>query len=198
MSIDTRKRPAPRRPLRKLFPAVVVGAIILSGCDPSDLFSWTFTVDQDLGEQTVPGDPVLAGTPLNLSIPIDVPDLSTEQAYQNEIFDFVQGVSVADITLSITATSVFPDFSFIESASVWLDSVGGSVPSQQIAFIDPGDPQLQPGVTTLQIATTGVDLTDIIINAGQYRVRIEVQGTVPPSDVSFDGTVSIDVTVGLF
>ena len=176
---------------------VLIVSVLLYACDPSDWFTWTFSVSQNVGQQTIPGDPVLAGSPLSTSTSIPMSDLTQEQQYQSEIFDFLEVIAITDISLTIDPSSPHPDFSFIQSISIWVGPVGGGPSSQRVAFLDPGDPQLAPGNSTIQLQTTGVNLLGLL-DAGAYEIRVDVEGTVPPADVIFDGQATFDVSVGLF
>lgn len=198
------KTPTDREPIRSQLAkevtpvALIVSVLLLPACgSSSDAGSLTFDVNQDVSEQTISGDPALAGDPLSTSVAVQMPDLTTEPEYQEQVFDFVEVVASADVSLAIAASSPHPDFSFIDSLSVWIGPVGGGANSQRIAFLDPGDPQLAPGNSTIQLQTTSVNLTDII-DMGAYELRIDVEGTILPDDVIFDGEVLFEVTVELF
>ena len=163
----------------------------------SDVGSLTFDVNQDVSEQTISGDPILAGDPLSISVAAQMPDLTTEPEYQQQVFNLVEVVASAEVSLAIAASSPHPDFSFIDSLSVWIGPVGGGANTQRIAFLDSGDPQLEPGNSTIQLQTTSVNLTDII-EMGAYELRVDVSGTILADDVIFDGEVLFEVTVELF
>ncbi len=178
--------------------ALIVFVLLLHACgSSSDVGSLTFDVNQDVSEQTISGDPTFAGDPLSTSVAAQMSDLTTEPEYQQQVFDFVEVVASAEVSLAIAASSPHRDFSFIDSLSVWIGPVGGGANSQQIAFLDPGDPQLAPGNSTIQLQTTSVNLTDII-NMGAYELRVDVEGTILPDDVIFDGEVVFEITVELF
>jgi hypothetical protein len=178
-------------------PVLIVSVLLLHACGSSDdPGTLTFDVNQDVSEQTISGDPGLAGQPLSTSVTVQMPDVTQEPEYQSEVFDFVEEVALTEVSLAIAPSSPQPDFSFIDSLSVWIGPVGGPH-TEQIAFLDPGDPQLAPGSTTLQLQTTGVDLTTLI-QMGVYEIRVDVEGTVVPDDVIFDGGVVIEVLVRLF
>ena len=178
--------------------ALIVSVLLLHACgSSSDPGKLTFDVTQDVSEQTISGDPGLAGDPLSTSVTVQMPDITTEPEYQAEVFNLVEVVASADVTLDIAASSPHPDFSFIDSLSVWIGPVGGGANTQRVAFLDSGDPQLAPGNSTIQLQTTGVNLTDLI-DMGAYELRVDVEGTIPPDDVIFDGMVLFEVTVELF
>ncbi len=178
--------------------ALIISVLLLHACgSSSDVGKLTFVVNQDVSEQTISGDPGLAGDPLSTSVAVQMPDITTEPEYQAEVFNLVEAVASADVTLDITASSPHPDFSFIDSLSVWIGPVGGGANTQRVAFLDHGDPQLAPGNSTIQLQTTSVNLTDII-DMGAYELRVDVSGTILSDDVIFDGEVLFEVTVELF
>lgn len=184
---------------RALFavPMALLVPVLFVACDDDDIGSVTFAVNQDVSEQTITGDAGLAGNPLSTSVTTTMPDITNEPEYQAEVFDVVDAVVIDEITLTIDPTSPYPDFSFVDSISIWAGPVGGGVGTQRVAFLDPGDPQLTPAGNTLQLHTTGVNLIDLIDN-GDYELRVDADGTIPPDDVIFVGDVVIDVTVKIF
>lgn len=208
-STESRRRHG-RMPRRFGSIAALLVCLFVGGClgSDDDLFSWSFSVDEQIGEQTIPTSPT--GGSLTLSLPAIALDLSQEPEYQNEAFDLITGVAVTGLSLSITPASTDPgvdpsedgvadDFSFIDSISLWVDAtIDGTTTSVRVAYLDSGDPQLDPGNQTVQFQMTGVNLLDYVEAGGGYTLRIEVSGTVPPDDVSFDGLMTYEVTVGLF
>ena len=181
------KKPTLGKPIRTQFAtpvALIVAVLLLHACgSSSDPGKLTFDVYQDVSEQTISGDPGLAGDPLSISVAVQMPDLTEEPEYQEKIFDLVEVVASADVTLAIAASSPHPDFSFIDSLSVWIGPVGGGANTQRVAFLDPGDPQLAPGNSTIQLQTTGVNLTDLI-DMGAYELRVDVKARSRPTTSS--------------
>ncbi len=178
-----------RRPRTRAAFAAITLSVLVHACDNSgEGLTWTFTVEQNVPEQTIPGDSATAGDPLNISQTFLMPDVTQEPEYQKEIFDVVNVVASADVTLSILASSPHQEFSFIDSVSVSVGPVGGGPGTQEIALL------ANPSGTSIQLETTTVDLSDLI-SMGAYELRIDVQGVIPGSDVIFDGVVSFDISV---
>ncbi len=182
---------------------LVLAAFLCAGCT-SDWARYTFDVDEDIPEQTIPGS-ALGGTLTGGPSPVSV-NFRAEQEYQQQDFDNVDRVIIKTLTLSITANSTNPardaienglpdDWSFLQSMDIFIEATVNGVPSsERVAFLPSGDAQFAAGNTTLNFQCTRVDVLPYFEAPGSYKLRISATGSVPPDDVIFNGRVVAEVT----
>lgn len=183
-----------------------VTAVLLAGC--LGAITVVFNVEEPVPEQTVPGDPLQELLGDGDFDPVGM-DVTMEQEYQQEEFDYVKTLELTALSFSITADSTNPsvdtledgqpdDFSFIDQIDVVIQAnIGGTDQSEVIAYLNSGDPQLDPGNSTINLTTTGVNILDYMEAPGGYTIEIQATGNLPPDDVIFDGLATYRVTAGL-
>ncbi|MCI0339695.1 MAG: hypothetical protein L0216_00855 [Planctomycetales bacterium] len=184
--------------------AIALAALAGAGCN-SDWAHYTFDVDEDIPEQTIPGS-ALGGTLTGGPSPVSV-NFQAEQEYQQQDFDNVDRVIIKTLTLAITANSTNPtvdaienglpdDWSFLTAVDIFIEAtVNGAPSSERVAFLPSGDAQFAAGNTTLNFQCTRVDVLPYFQAPGGYKLRISATGSIPPDDVIFNGRVVAEVTV---
>ena len=186
--------------------AAVLAGMTLLGC--LGAISVIFNVDEPVPEQTVMGNPLGGLLGDGDFDPVGM-DVTIQQEYQQETFDFLRSLELTALSFSITADSTNPsidtledgqpdDFSFIDEIQVYIQAdFGGGPQTELIAFLNSGDPQLDPGNSTISLTTTGVNILDYMEAPGGYTIEVQATGTLPPDDVIFDGLATYKVTAGL-
>ena len=158
---------------------VVVIALTPAGCSLAD-----FDVDQPIVEQRVQGSGIPAPLAALFPLPLDL-DLAAE--IQKRTTGPIDRVSLASLTLSITATAQPPgdrdDWSFVDEIHVFVRSsrAGSTLPRVEIARV------VAPGaVTSLAFEVErGVNLQPYVSEGSV--VESEGRGRLPADDVTFDG-----------
>ena len=186
----------------------MVVALAATGCGLENQLRKTFTVEQSIPEQVIPGDPIgLMGPPQALP-PIAL-NMESEDGYKDQVeqFDLVVRVSIRSLQLRITPSSDDPaidgleddvadDFSFLEWVEIFVEAtVDGGLLRERVAVVEPGSPQLEPGGRELNFTCTGADVSAILTAEGGYRLVVQVTGRLPVDDVIFDGSLRARVTV---
>lgn len=177
---------------------------VASGC--SDTTLGYFSVDETIPESTIQGIGLSQTLPLTLAtIPMDV---TSQDAYQREDFDFLTEVKLRSLTFSISDKSdmsehdTFEDgnednFDFVSSLEIAIQAdINGEPRSEIIARLPADDPQIASGTRTLQLTTTGVDILDYVEAENGYEITVSGSGTVPSDDVIFDGDARYRLGLG--
>jgi hypothetical protein len=170
--------------------AVGLGAALgpLSGCAGIG----DFDVERTIGEQRVDGN-ALAGLLNNLfavPIPMDV-DIQSETAARDT--GPAHAAHLRKIELQITDTSTTAgdtdDFGFLDSVEIFLESTrqGTTLPRVLIARAS----QIEPTETLDFDVVRSVDVLPYADEGSRFTS--DVQGRVPPDDVSFDGRFTLRV-----
>ena len=165
-----------------------LGALL--GCSIGD-----FDVDRHIDEQRVPGNALsgLLDTFLNAPVPMNV-NVREETSARDS--GPASSAHLTRLEFRITKTAMAApdtdDFSFLQSATVYVESTkaGSSLARQKIAeALDPGPS------SKLRFRT--FDAVDVLPYSEEgARFVSEASGHAPPDDVSFDGGFTI--TVELF
>jgi len=186
----------------KLF--LVLFSALSIGC--SDTTLTRISVDEPLGETTVQG--VGFGNILPLTLSELNTDITQQEAYQQEEFDYVTEIMISSMTLTVTESSddsdrdAFEDgnednFDFIEEMELYIRAnISGETRKERIAFLSSDDPQIATATRNISLSTTGLDILEYVEAEGGYEVIVEGNGNVPPDDVIFDGEVVYRVGVG--
>lgn len=186
--------------MRKVFYILLLFALLV-GCESSKkgFLPFSFSVDYDVPQQTLPGDPLLSTLPPQ-TLP-DIPvNLNADSEFNTQIFHYLTGVELERLTFTITADSTDPaiddlepaapasptpdDWSFFESAEIWFKHPVTSEEAM-VACVASGDPQLSSGSITLSFTCTGVNMLDYFNKSYQTILIIRAVGTCPPDDVIF-------------
>jgi len=195
-----------------IFFAAMLTTIAFSSCLNKDGFMhFSFDVDHNASEQTLPGDPAGAMLPPQElpDIPMDI-ELGSDENFNSQAFDHLVAIELKGLVFTITASSTDPavdlkepgpttpdDWSFFQSAEIYIEN---PTTSQQalIAYVPLDDPQLQPGAgTTLAFACLDVNLLDYFDGAHNTKLVVRAVGTCPPDDVIFQVSVNFKVTAAL-
>lgn len=184
--------------------ALPVIAITLCGC--SDITLGHFSVNEQIPESTVQGIGLSQTLPLTFAtVPMDV---TSQEAYQQESFDYLTEVKLRAMSLSVDTKSDMPEhdnfedgnednFDFVSALEISIQAViGGEERSAVIARLPEDDPQIAAGTRELQLTTTGVDILNYIEAEGGYEININGSGTVPPDDVIFAGEATYRLGLG--
>ncbi len=185
-------------------------AVLCTGCLDSDegFLHFSFTIDQDVPEQTLPGDPLLALLPPSslpdIPIPVDAGGEINSQAFDHlvriRLKQLVFAISTSSSDPAVDTTEPDPptpdDWSFLDSVEIWIRH---PVTSEEalIAYIAAGDPQLEPGTTAIVFNCLDTDMLDYFDSAYNTTLIIRAVGTVPPDNVIFGGSVTLKVTAAL-
>lgn len=200
----------------RLAPALVLIAaagLLLSSCgDGGRLFAVTFDVAVDIPQQWIPGNP--GPDPVSLYpgfIPPQEINLSDYPTYIKAGFSTLKRVYVTRLSLKIDAISndsdvdalepdppTPDDFSFIESASISVLRFGdeGAPLTKIIAYVDAGDPQLEPGSDYLVMKVTERDIHKYIKD-NKFSLVFDAEGVLPPDDVYLSGRAVCYCIMGL-
>jgi hypothetical protein len=148
-----------------------------------------FSVEGEIGEQRI--EPGLLGGVLNEffpPIPLTI-DIDAALAAQN--VKQVKGIFLDEIVLDITPAGEgdgADNFDFVTSIEIFATSEDEDLPRVKIAEVQ----HEADGAKTLVIpGVEGVDLKDYV-QAG-INVEASATGSVPPSDLTFDGAVTVIV-----
>ncbi len=176
----------------------------LAACD--DITLTHVDVDEPLPETTVQGIGLSASLPLTLaSIPMDV---TAQESFDEEDFDYVTGITLDKFTIAITAKSDDPqydgfedgnrdNFDFISDLEVSIHArFGGEDRSVVIARLSADDPQIASSARSLRLQTTNIDILDFVEADNGYEVRVQGSGNVPADDVIFTGNAGYRVGIG--
>lgn len=186
---------------------------LLVGCEDSKqgYLPFSFDVNYDIPQQTLPGDPVLSTLPAQ-TLP-DIPvNLSADEEFNTQIFHYLTGVELERLTFTITASSTDhaiddlepappasptpDDWSFFESAEIWFRHPDTSEEAM-VAYVAAGDPQLSSGSTALSFTCLGTNILDYFNKSYQTILIIRAVGTFPPDDVIFVAEVRFKVSAVL-
>ncbi|MEO7094834.1 MAG: hypothetical protein ABI175_16365 [Polyangiales bacterium] len=144
-----------------------------------------FDLEQPIPEQRVQGSPIPGPLQVLFPLPLDL-DLSSKIRAQTT--GPIDSVTLSSLELSVTNTSKpagdTDDWSFVEEIHVFVKSSksGSSLPRVEIAHIN------TPGaVTTMKFVVEDSVNLDPYVNEGSV-IDTEGRGTLPPDDVSYDGT----------
>jgi hypothetical protein len=162
-----------------------VACALATGCGVAD-----FDIEQSIVEQRVTGSPLpgplatLFPLPLSIDLSAKIKEMETGP---------IDSVTLSSLKLTITATAQTggdsDDWGFVESIHVFVKSSleGSTLPRVEIASVS------NPGaVTTLDFhVESGVDINPYV-NEGSV-VEGESAGTVPPDDVTYDGSAVFTV-----
>ena len=187
-------------------------AIACGGCLDSNegLFPFDFTVDYDVPETRIPGDPVLALLPPQEMPEIPIPiDLQSDSDFNSRVFDHLVDIEMQELVFTITASSIDPavdflepnpatpdDWSFLQSVEIWAEHPV-TLQRALLAFINEGSAQLQPGETTLRFICGGTNLIDYFDSSYNTNIIIKAVGSVPEDDVIFNASADFRVTAVL-
>ena len=187
-------------------------AIACGGCLDSNegLFPFDFTVDYDVPETRIPGDPVLALLPPQEMPEIPIPiDLQSDSDFNSRVFDHLVDIEMQELVFTITASSIDPavdflepnpatpdDWSFLQSVEIWAEHPV-TLQRALLAFINEGSAQLQPGETTLRFICGGTNLIDYFDSSYNTNIIIKAVGSVPEDDVIFNASADFKVTAVL-
>jgi hypothetical protein len=185
-------------------------AALGAGCmDSKDgFFHFGFTVDYELPELTMPGDPLLSMLP-----PQPLPDIpivmNADSEFSMQHFDHIVRIKVLQLVFAITNDSTNPavdplepavptpdDWSFLESAEIWVEHPVTSAQAL-IAYVSAGDPQLAPGNTTLSFNCLQSNIVDYFDSSYNTTLILKAVGTCPPDDVIFRGSAVFDLSAAL-
>jgi hypothetical protein len=187
-----------------LMPAALVLCAALVGTTACDWFIYTVVVEEVMENQSIDGDP--SGGMLGDEVGfVEItsrqnPDLAGDRGV-------VLHVIVSGITFDIAPLSTDPgvdpledgepdDFAFVNSLDIYIEAVVDGTPRRErVAFINEGDPQLAPGVASVALSVTGVDLLDFVDTEGGFDITIEASGVLPPDRVLFNARIVYEVTV---
>jgi hypothetical protein len=169
-------------------PVLAVGLFILTGCASIG----DFDVERTIAEQRVQGNP-LAGLLKDLfavPIPMGV-DIRSEAAARDS--GPAKAAHLRELVLQITPTSKTvgdeDDFGFLDSVDVFIESTkeGTTLPRTRIAQAA----DIQP---TERLDFDVVSSVDVLPYSDEgSRFTSDVHGSVPPDDVSFDGSFTLRV-----
>ena len=127
-------------------------------------------------------------------------------AYKDEDFDFLSAIQITEITLEITANSegatdlledgMADDFSFMSQLAVnVVATLGGERRSILVGTLPMNDLMFDSPNRKLDIEMTELNILPFV-ETGSYSIEISAQGTPPPDDVIFVGSVVYDVRFG--
>ena len=173
--------------------------VLCTGCGGSDvkqgLIPFSFTVDYDLPQQTIPGDPLLWYLPAQ-PLP-DIPiDLKADEQFNSQYFHHITSIKLESLVLTIDPGSAHDDWSFLVSADIWIKNPDTSE-EILIAYIEAGDPQLDPGNAVLLFNCLSHDITERFTDDYRTTIILRVVSTVPPADVTFNATAAFRVSAVL-
>jgi len=191
---------------------MLAAAFACFGCADSNegLFPLEFTVDYNVSQLTVPGDPILALLPPQELPEIPIPiDLESDSDFNSRVFDHLVDIEIREVVFTIAANSTDPavdlnepdpatpdDWSFLTSVEMWIEHPV-TLQRALIALINAGSAQLQPGVTTLRFICGGTNLIDYFDSGYNTTVIVKAVGKVPEDDVIFDASADFRVTAVL-
>lgn len=163
----------------------LIAIVLCAGC--SDLVD--FDISQPVPEQRVQGSPLPGPLTAIFPLPLDL-DLSAE--IQKRDSGPIDSITIKSLSLSITdagrPSGDTDDWAFVESVRVFVKSSkqGSTLPRVEIANVD------MPGaVTTLKFEVTDVNIKPYV-DEGSV-VESEGRGTLPPDDVTYNGTATFTV-----
>jgi hypothetical protein len=184
---------------------VLVAAIV--GTSACDWFIYTLVVEEVVENQSIDGDP--SGGMLGDEVGYvelsfwQNPDLESDRG-------IVQHAIVSGITFEIAPLSTDPaldpledgepdDFAFVDSVDLYIEALVDGTPRRElVAFVSEGDPQLAPGVASVALMVTGVDLLEFADAEGGFDITIEASGVLPPDRVLFNARITYEVTVDAY
>jgi len=185
-------------------------SLLCAGClDSKEGFiHFSFTVDYDIPEQTLPGDPLLSLLPVQ-PLP-DIPiDMNTDSQFNSQVFDHIVRIRVQGLVFTINSNSTNPliddkepdpstpdDWSFLESVEIWIEHPQ-TFEQGMIALVPSGDPQLLPGNTSLSFTCLNTDLEEYFDSNYNTTLILKATGTFPPDDVIFQATADFKITAAL-
>jgi hypothetical protein len=162
----------------------VIAVVALTGCGIAD-----FDVTQGIPEQVVQGSSIPA--PLTALFPLPL-SLDLNQKIKAQNTGPIGTITLSSLALTITKTSEPPgdtdDWSFVTSVDVFVESTksGTTLPKVKIASVS------SPGaVQVMNFKVESVDVKPYIDEGSQ--VDTSGTGTVPPDDVSYNGTSTFTV-----
>lgn len=150
-----------------------------SACTP---VQWNFVFSEDIPD---PGATPPANEIIIAAAELDAGDFTFayDLGAQDGIEDGAE-VYLTSLSFWITPLSTEADFSSFTSIQVTIEPQSGGTPVV-IAHLDPGDPQFQPGVTSIDLITEDVDLTDFV--SVDHTITLTVTGSGPAAELRFAG-----------
>lgn len=192
------------------YAAVILLALSCAGCMDSKegFIHFGFSVDYNLPELTLPGDPLLSLLPPQ-PLP-DIPlDMNADDEFNTQYFDHIVRIKLRQLVLRITADSTNPlvdtkepavptpdDWSFLVSAEIWVKHPVTSE-TALIAFVPAGDPQLAPGNDVLHFGCLQSNIVDYFDSNYNTIFVFKTVGTFPPDSVIFNGSAEFDMSAAL-
>jgi hypothetical protein len=147
------------------------------------------SVEGELGEQRVDGD-IVGGILGDVFVPIPV-QVDVQSAIEAQNLRIIKEVFLDNITLNITDTANQngdDSFDFIDTIDMFATAANDpELPRVLIGSLARGD----DGATTIVIVGEDVNLKDYIEAA--IEIEAEVDGSLPPTDTTFDGVVTLTV-----
>ena len=198
------RRPSPDAPRALLAASAAATALLLGACGDDGTTLGSASIDEELPPTTVPGAGV-AGV-----LPAVLPPLALDVTQSAEYASEDYGSIVTEITIPALSLSVTPDsedddlddgmpddLSFLSGIELSISADG--LEDEVLGSIPENDPRLDPAeaARTVALDMTEVDILDFVEAPGGYEVRIEVVGSAPPDDVTFDGDVTYRIGLGL-
>jgi len=164
---------------------LLIAVLACAGC--SDIVD--FDITQSLPEQRAQGSPLPGPLAQLFPLPLDL-DLSSKIKERDS--GPIDSITISSLSLAITDTARpagdTDDWSFVESIRVFVKSSkqGSSLPRVEIASVG------APGaVTTLKFQVDDVNVKPYV-DEGSV-VEGEGRGTLPPDDVTYNGTAVFTV-----
>lgn len=159
-----------------------------------------FNVSRDIGPETIQG----SITPCSLTshLPIDLfgnpfnVTITQQQDFpqQNTDVQHITSAKLAELTLSLTATSPQPNWDFLEDITISAEATG--LPKATVASIGIDTESaiaIAAGSTTLTLKPTGLNLAPYIKASGGFSLTSDAVGCPPPQDADFTGHVRMAI-----
>jgi len=179
-------------------------ALAVSACEGTTLGH--FDVEDALPETRIEGNGVVPLLPaLFPAMPLNV---SANESFKQEDYDYLTSVQVDSLMLSITDSSsdesadtledgTIDDFNFLTSMEIYISAeIDGETVREIIGSITMDDPQLSAAVQQISFSMTGLDILPYVEAQNGYEVQIEAVGEAPPDAVIFDGDIRYRVGIG--
>ena len=192
----------PRHSLSMLLIAML--ALAVSACEGTTLGH--FDVEDALPETRIEGNAVVPLLPaLFPAMPLNV---SANESFKQEDYDYLTSVQVDSLMLRITESSsdesvdtledgTIDDFNFLTSMEIYISAeIDGETVREIIGSITMDDPQLSAAVQQISFSMTGLDILPYVEAQNGYEVQIEAVGEAPPDAVIFDGDIRYRVGIG--
>ncbi len=183
--------------MKKFLPVVTAFFAVLIGSCGATI---SFTVTQDISEQTVQGVGIpncdqLTNVPAinNLLKPLSI-NIENSQEYKKKAPKVITKVTMDKLVLKITDTAKSGDsdidnFNFLNSIKVYAEPLTGD--SDKKVLIGELDP-VPDNATEITVKGSGANIVKFL-NGDKFKVTTEVDGRAPCDDVSFDGYIVFDI-----